>query len=334
MAVLTALMFLALLRQVPHLPWEPASPRPEVSASPTVEAPAERSTLRIGVAERPASLPLYTLKEDHELHVEIIEIPDEAERWAQLAGGRLDVAQGTMPSYALALSRLRAGNYLCSLGNDVGEEALVGGHDVKEIGDLKDKAVAVPEGGTGEYLLAGFLDQANLSLSQTTVVLVATSADALDLLKRGKVQAALLALPALSSRPADSTLLAATEEGKDPHVEEVLAVRRNLPASLQSRLPALMHDYFQFVEDMKVHKGLQRDKIYRNTGIPSDTLADELKTVQFATIADNRAMDVPGITKEMSDVQHVLNLIGAPNAAQLPNLEEYISLDWMAGESP
>ena len=129
------------------------------------------------MGDRPAYLPLLALSEwlPTDVKVRIVPVPDVSQRWAMLADGRLDMACGTMDSFALASLHQQIGHYLFSIGAGAGEDVVMAQTGTSHLADLSGKSIAVPRGGRAEYLLGLMFSNDGLSLSQSHLVYTATA---------------------------------------------------------------------------------------------------------------------------------------------------------------
>lgn len=309
MVALVAGLYRLLVMEFPVLPWEKPD-HPPVVASGT-PGPSVREPLRIGVSDRPAYLPMASITAWlSPSDVRVVSVPDVSERWQMLADGRLDMACGTLDSFALARLHEDPGAWIFSIGSGAGEDVLVGQAGLEKVQDLVGKTVAVPRGGPGEYLLGLIFSQDGLALSQSSIVYTATCSEAAAMVQKKAAQGALLWDPSLNEVRSSVVTLASTADSKTPHAEEMCAASRAVLLSRRGEVLAVMRAYFRLVDKLKSTPGLAREAVSQETHVPAGQLADYLKTVQFSTLMDNRNMTAAGIESAISDAQSNLRMMG------------------------
>lgn len=137
-----------------------------------------------------------TFWKEYGIEVELKVIDDyPASRAAFRSGGDaggVDIMWATVDSFALEYDTLKDLNPVTIMQYDWsrGGDAVAVSSEVKEVGDLKGKRIAVAEGTPSHYFALYMLSQADLSTTDVNWVFTDSAIEAAQLFKQGKVDAA------------------------------------------------------------------------------------------------------------------------------------------------
>lgn len=218
-------------------------------------------------------------------------VEDLQERFNGLKEGKYDVVVGTIDGYTLnGLKADYPGVISWVIDESFGGDALVGGPKVQTIDDLDSLAdlakIAYAEGYPSEHLLNAVITQFKKKVKP---VPVKASSDALEQLKAGKVDAAVLWEPDTSNAEKEikgSKVLISTKEMVEFIVDVGIVSKKAM-----SKDPALVDDvlgaYFATLKYYQADPARMTDAIAKDAKVPMDTAQKIQQGIRFVNLADN-----------------------------------------------
>jgi outer membrane protein OmpA-like peptidoglycan-associated protein/ABC-type amino acid transport substrate-binding protein len=235
---------------------------------------------------------------------------DLAKRFEGLAKGDWDMAVATVDGYTLGgLKSEYPGVIVWVVDESFGGDAIVGGAKVQTIDDLDALAdlarVAFAEGYPSEHLLSAMLTQFKKKVKP---VPVKSSREAYELLKAGKVEAAVLWEPETSNAAKEikgSRVLISTKDMVEFIVDVAIASRR-LIAQDPDLVEEVMRAYFATLKYYQKDPARMVEAIAKDAGVPSDTAEKIQHGIRFVNLPDNAfhwfGVGGPDATEKMSRI--------------------------------
>lgn len=218
-------------------------------------------------------------------------VEDLSERFEGLKAGKYDVVVGTIDGYTLnGLKAEYPGVVSWVIDESFGGDALVGGEKVKTIDDLDALAdlakVAYADGYPSEHLLNAVVTQFKKKVKS---VPVKSSTEAYELLKAGKVDAAVLWEPDTSNAAKEikgSHVLISTREMVE-FIVDVGVVSRKVMANDAALVDDLMGAYFATLKYYQADPARMTEAIAKDAKVPMDTAQKIQAGIRFVNLADN-----------------------------------------------
>jgi NitT/TauT family transport system substrate-binding protein len=131
---------------------------------------AAAETVRIAHSTWVGYGPLYVARDkgffkNHGIDVELIVMEDPKDRFPAMLADKIDMIASTVDTGILYLKKPDQFKYVVAIDDSNGGDGIVALKDVKSIGDLKGKSVAVSEGSVSEFYLNVLLGKAGLKES-------------------------------------------------------------------------------------------------------------------------------------------------------------------------
>jgi NitT/TauT family transport system substrate-binding protein len=131
---------------------------------------AAAETVRIAHSTWVGYGPLYVARDkgffkNHGIDVELIVMEDPKDRFPAMLADKIDMIASTVDTGILYLKKPDQFKYVVAIDDSDGGDGIVALKDVKSIGDLKGKSVAVSEGSVSEFYLNVLLGKAGLKES-------------------------------------------------------------------------------------------------------------------------------------------------------------------------
>lgn len=218
-------------------------------------------------------------------------VEDLSARFEGLAQGKYDAVVGTIDGYTVnGMKSEYPGVVTWVIDESFGGDALVGGPKVQTIDDLDALAdvakVAYAEGYPSEHLLNAVVTQFKKKIKP---VPVKSSTEAYELLRGGKVDAAVLWEPDTSNAEKEikgSKVLISTREMVE-FIVDVGIVSRKAMANDAALVDDLMGAYFATLKYYQNDPGRMTEAIAKDAKVPMDTAQKIQQGIRFVNLADN-----------------------------------------------
>ncbi|MDP2714134.1 phosphate ABC transporter substrate-binding/OmpA family protein [Rheinheimera sp.] len=265
---------------------------------------------------------------------------DYPARMKQLQQGDIDFAVATVDSYVVAGAAVRYPGVIVSVideskGGDaiIARKARFASLDDLKSGNIK---VALTPSSPSEFLaksLAVHFDLPPLARSQPWLVATEGSAQALQALQQGKVDAAVLWEPDVSRALQDPQFhrLIGTEQ-TERMVVDVLVAQRELVAKKPELVSVFLQQYFRVLKRYRDEPQLLQQELVLHTGLAAADVANMVKGVAWASLTDNAltwmAHDakVPSKEAAISSIESVISVLtdyGDLTRNPLPDADPY-----------
>ncbi|NMA27501.1 MAG: hypothetical protein GX934_07030 [Burkholderiales bacterium] len=298
-----AFLFLAFLR----------SPRPPESPTPP-PVPVPRNQIRIGVSDRPATLPVWALGrllQGRGLRLEVLRFEDPGRMWEMLAAGELDLVLSTLDEFALAVPRHDPGVLLFPSALSLGSDAVLARSGLVGPMDLQGRAVAYVEGSAGGYLTLTLM-AIHPGLHFRTVP-ARNPAQAVEWLRHGDVEAAALWEPWTSALQAEG--FKALWTSKDQGIMEVWVASRQV---LKGRgvgvevLEILAGSWLGLIDRLRTNPGLATNAIAEEARQKPAAIHAILQTgLKFLSLDEARRVSPETLVQTMQAMSNDWSLHGA-----------------------
>lgn len=357
---LSILLFLTLIGAVfalragwLGLPWAAppaAPPSPAVDASPSSVAQAspspttpptpspsplprrDPSVLRVAVGTRASALlflalPQFIREHQQDLDVQCIIEPDATLRWQMLAAGRVDLACGTLDSFVLAAGRNNPGAVLFEVGVSNGFDALVA-RNATSLPELADKRIAVVGGEGGRRLLSNFLNSVKPSHFTGTIVDTDDARDALQMLRTGRVDGAVLWNPYVDAaqREPGVRVIARTSSAQEQAVE-VCVVSQSALSNRKPQVLKFMQYWFDLEHRVLGDRFTGIKMVARCAERKESDVIELLERVQLYTLEDNQKRDPKTVALEIGVLQDFWRETGVPNSNNPVDSARLVQID-------
>jgi len=171
-------------------------------AAAAAPVPARADTIKIAHSTWVGYGPLYIARDKgifkkNGVEVDLIVVEDPKERFPTLMADKIDVIASTVDTALLYLKTPQDFQYVVAIDDSNGGDGIVANKDIKSVGDLKGKQVAVNEGSVSEFYLNVLLAKAGLKESDLKTVNM-TASDAGTAFVSKRVDAAVTWEPWLS----------------------------------------------------------------------------------------------------------------------------------------
>ena len=218
-------------------------------------------------------------------------VEDLQARFDGLAQGKYDLVVGTIDGYTLnGLKSDYPGVISWVIDESFGGDALVGGPKVQTIDDLDSLAdlakVAFAEGYPSEHLLNAVVTQFKKKVKP---VPVKSSAEAYEMLRAGKVDAAVMWEPETSNAEKEikgSHVLISTKQMVE-FIVDVGIVSRKVMANDPGLVDDVLGSYFATLKYYQLDPARLTEAIAADAKVPMDTAQKIQQGIRFVNLADN-----------------------------------------------
>ena len=218
-------------------------------------------------------------------------VEDLQARFDGLKDGKYDVVVGTIDGYTVnGLKSEYPGVVSWIVDESFGGDALIGGPKVQSIDDLDALAdlakVAYAEGYPSEHLLNAVMTQFKKKVKQ---VPVKSSTDAYELLKAGKVDAAVLWEPDTSNSLKEikgAKVLMSTKQMVE-FIVDVGIVSRKVMANDPALVDDVLGAYFSTLKYYQADASRMTEAIAQDAKVPMDTAQKIQQGIRFVNLSDN-----------------------------------------------
>lgn len=337
-------LLVGLLAITGYFFWQRASL--DVTQVSTSDAAGTKARLRIAVDSWVGYYPLCSQlmkRQMREAGYALECIDDKADyqaRMKALAAGEIEFAVATVDSYvANGAVQNYPGVILAVIDESKGGDALIVRKDkLAKLDDLKKKpfTIALTPNSPSEYLaksLAVHFDIDSLRKRKEWRVDTQGSAEALALLQRNKVDAAILWEPDVSRALKDPALqrLIGTEQTQRLIVDVLLA-NREFAADKGQHVQVLLQQYFRVLKQYRDEPALLISELDDSTDLGEDAIQTMIQGVAWATLTENAELwlahgaqvaSKEALISTIESVVTVLTEYGDFNRSPLPDADPY-----------
>lgn len=247
--------------------------------------------LRIGTNVWPGYEPLYLAREQglYDHHIKLVELPSasdvmDALRMGHLEGGALSLDE--------VLSLVQEGQDLVVVlvfSFSAGADVIMAHPDIKTLGDLRGKTIALETTAVGALMLKNAMEFAELQDDALHIRHIGLS-DHLNAYKAGSIDAMITFEPFSSELAHAGAHVLFDSSAIKGQIVDVLAIRREVITQQPRPIQELIQGYFQARRMLRTTPAAALAIMNQRMRLPEDDVGKMFDGIELADIAENRRL--------------------------------------------